>query len=149
MQRIEGRIKKKDTWYRKSLCPSLKLSITLRHLACGDSYWSLSYNFRVVPNTISLIIHEVCDAIKAEFAAEVIQCPTSTEERSSIAEQFENKWQFPHCSDALDGKHVAVACPWNTGSMYKNYIEDVCWILRKIAFYFTEWSRKLIFSRVA
>ena len=38
MQRIEGRIKKKDTWYRKSLRPSLKLFITLRQLACGDSY---------------------------------------------------------------------------------------------------------------
>ena len=79
LQRIEGRIKKKDTWYRKSLRPSLKLSITLRHLACGDSYRSLSYNSRVAPNTISMIIHEVCDAIKAEFAAEVIPCPTSTE----------------------------------------------------------------------
>jgi len=54
---------------------------------------------------------DTCDAIKAEFAAEVIQCPTSTEEWSSNAEPFEKKWQFPHCCDALDGKHVAVACP--------------------------------------
>jgi len=75
LQRVECRIKK-DTWYRKSLRPSLKLSITIRHLACGDSYRSLSYNFRVAPNTISLIIHEFCDAIKAEFAAEVIQSST-------------------------------------------------------------------------
>jgi len=84
LQRIEGRIKKKDTWYRKSLRPCLKLSITLRHLACGDSYRSLSYNFRVASNTISLIIHEICYAIKAEFAAEVIQCPTSTELLSNL-----------------------------------------------------------------
>jgi hypothetical protein len=68
LRRVEGRIEK-DTWYRKSLPPSLKLSITLRHLACGDNYPSLSYNFRVAPSTISLIINEVCDAIKAEFAA--------------------------------------------------------------------------------
>jgi hypothetical protein len=79
LRRVEGRIEK-DTWYRKSLPPSFKLSITLRHLACGDNYPSLSYNSRVAPNTISLIINEVCDAIKAEFAAEVIQCPTTTEE---------------------------------------------------------------------
>jgi hypothetical protein len=46
----------------------------------GDNYPSLSYNFRVAPSTISLITNEVCDAIKAEFAAEVIQCPTTTEE---------------------------------------------------------------------
>jgi len=119
LQRIEGRIKKKDTWYRRSLRPSLQLSITLRHLACDDSYRSLSYNFRVVHNTISLIIYGVCDAIKAEFAAEVIQCPTSKEEWSSIAEQFEKSWQFPQC--ALDGKLVAITCPWNTGYMYRNY----------------------------
>jgi hypothetical protein len=53
LRRVEGRIEK-DTWYRKSLPPSLKLSITLRHLACGDNYPSLSYNFRVAPNTISV-----------------------------------------------------------------------------------------------
>jgi hypothetical protein len=94
LRRVEGRIEKKDTWYRKSLPPSLKLPITLRHLACGDNYPSLSYNFRVAPNTISLIINEVCDAIKA--AAEVIQCPTTTEEWIANAEQFEKKWQFPH-----------------------------------------------------
>ena len=121
LQRIEGRIEKKDTWYRKSPSLGLKLSITLRHLACGDSYPNLSYNFRVPPNTISLIVNEVCDAIKAEFAAEVIQCPTTTEEWTAIAEQFEKRWQFPHCCGALDGKHVAVTCPWNTGSLYRNY----------------------------
>ncbi|KAI4799678.1 hypothetical protein KUCAC02_016743, partial [Chaenocephalus aceratus] len=87
LRRVEGRIEKKDTWYRKSLPPGLKLSITPRHLACGDNYPSLSYNFRVAPNTVSLIINEVCDAIKAE----VIQCPTTTEEWTATAEQFEKR----------------------------------------------------------
>jgi len=45
-------------------------------------------------NTISLIIHEVCDAIKAEFVVEGIQCPTSTEEWISISEQFEKNGNF-------------------------------------------------------
>ena len=72
LQRKEGRIEKKDTWYRKTFPPGLKLSITLRHLVCGDSYPSLSYIFRVPPNTISLIVNEVCNVIKAEFAAEFI-----------------------------------------------------------------------------
>ena len=121
LRQVEGRIEKKDTWYRKALSPRLKLSITLRHLACGDKYPSLSFNFRVAPNTISLVINEVCDVITAEYAAEVIQCPTTTEEWAAIADQFEKRWQFPHCCRTIDGKHVAISCPWNTGSTYRNY----------------------------
>jgi hypothetical protein len=51
----------------------------------------------------------------------VIQCPTTTEEWPATAEQFEHRWLFPHCCGALDDKHVAVTCPWNTGSVYRNY----------------------------
>ena len=50
-----------------------------------------------------------------------IQCPTPTEEWTAIAEQFEKRWKFPHCYGALDNKHVMVTCPWNTGSLYRNY----------------------------
>jgi len=52
---------------------------------------------------------------KPSFSADVIQCPTSTEEWCSSAEQFEKKWQYPRCCGALDGKLVAVTCSWNTG----------------------------------
>jgi hypothetical protein len=70
-----------DETTRKRKAAALLLLMHLRgHLAYGDNYPSLSYNFRVASNTISLIINEVCDAIKTEFAAEVIQCPTTTEE---------------------------------------------------------------------
>ena len=64
----------------KKVPPSWSQAVdTLRHLACGDSYPSLSYNFSVPPNTISLIVNEVCNAIKDEFVADVIQCPTGVD----------------------------------------------------------------------
>lgn len=122
LQRIEGRIEKRSTWFRQALSPGLKLAITLRHLACGDSYKSLSYNFRVAHNTIfSLLVADVCNAIITEYATEAIQCPTSEEEWAAIAEVFQSKWQFPHCCGALDGKHVAIVCPRNSGSLFRNY----------------------------
>ena len=51
-----------DTFWRKALEPGLKLAITLRCLATGNSYKSLMYGFRVASNTISSIIPKVCEA---------------------------------------------------------------------------------------
>jgi hypothetical protein len=121
LQRIEGRIKKLDTNYRKALSPGLKLAITLRYLASGDSYHSLMYGFRVAHNTISLLIPQVCEAIIAEYAAEYVPCPTTKEEWLAISKNFSERWNFHHCLGALDGKHIAMKCPKNGGSLYYNY----------------------------
>ena len=121
LNRLGERITKKDTWYRKALDPGLKLAITLCFLATGDSYHTLMYGFRVSHSTISLIVREVCEAINEEFAAEVVQCPTTPHEWKVVADQFGERWQFFHAIGALDGKHVAIKCPRNGGSIYYNY----------------------------
>ncbi|PIK50928.1 putative nuclease HARBI1 [Apostichopus japonicus] len=127
------RRKPRSIWVRKWLSDKRReryghYSTLLNELKTEDEKAFYNYTrlprgltMRVAPNTISRVINEVCDAIKAEFAAEVIQCPTKTEEWTALVEQFEKRWQFPHCCGALDGKHVAVTCPWNTGSVYRNY----------------------------
>ena len=69
LTRVGPRIEKQDTFWRRALEPGLKLAITLRYLATGNSYKSLQYGFRVVFNTISIFITEVCQAIIDEFSA--------------------------------------------------------------------------------
>jgi hypothetical protein len=70
----------------------------------------------------------------------VIQCPTTTEEWTAIAEQFEKRWQFPHCCGALDGKHFGVTCPWNTGSVYRNYKGFFSIVLMALVLHYTPGS---------
>ncbi len=111
-------IAKQDTFYRKVLHPILRLAITLRFLATGDSYHSLMYGFRVAHNIISCIVLEVCSAIIQD---EVIACPKTSQEWSAIANPFSQKWQFHHALGALDGKHVTIQCPKRGGSLYYNY----------------------------
>ena len=119
--RISPRITKQDTFWRKPLDPALKLAITLRFLATGDSYKSLMYNFRVASNTICNFIKPVCEAIIDEYMEELISCPLTPEDWLKVANGFETRWNLPHCVGAIDGKHVAVTCPPGGGSAYFNY----------------------------
>ncbi|KAF9417943.1 hypothetical protein HW555_005088 [Spodoptera exigua] len=59
-------IVKQDTKFRKSIDPHVRLAVTSRYLATGDSYGSLSYTFRVSKQVICHTIPKVCqELIKA------------------------------------------------------------------------------------
>ncbi|XP_072177059.1 uncharacterized protein [Diadema setosum] len=121
LEKIQGKIQRQNTFWRKALEPGLKLAITLRYLATGSSYQSLMYGFRVAHNTISKFIPEVCEAIIDAYAEEVIICPSTPDEWRQVAKQFEDRWNLPHCIGAVDGRHVTLRCPKKSGSIYYNY----------------------------
>jgi hypothetical protein len=121
VHRLSPRLQKHDTWYRDCLQVGLKVAITLRHLATGDSYHSLMYLFYVPHNTISLLVKAVCQAIYQEYADEVINNPRTPEGWKQIADKYSTRWNFHHVLGALDGKHVRVQCPAKGGSMFYNY----------------------------
>jgi hypothetical protein len=53
----------KNTRFRQSISPSIRLAATLRLLASGDSFTSLMYTFRISKQAISQFVPEVCEAI--------------------------------------------------------------------------------------
>ena len=53
----------KDTNMRGAIPPGERLALTLRFLATGESYRSLSYFNRIPAQTIGQIVPDVCDAI--------------------------------------------------------------------------------------
>lgn len=65
LNKIESLIRKQDTPMRIAIPTKIRLVITLRYLATGDSYQSLHFLFKVSHQVISLIIPEVCKAINS------------------------------------------------------------------------------------
>lgn len=63
LELVTTTIQKKETVMRKSISPAVRLAVTLRFLATGDSSVSLSRTFLVSPSSISIFVPEVCDAI--------------------------------------------------------------------------------------
>lgn len=101
------------------ISPQQKLCLALRFLATGESLTSLSFSFRISQPYISKILKEVFIAIKDTLLTEM---PNPTKENFiSIAEDFVRYWNFPNAIGCLDGKHVRIRCPNNTGSVYYNY----------------------------
>ena len=117
----------------KVISAAERITLTLRFLATGETYKSLSYQFRISRAAISYIIEEVCDAIVKNMAPEFLKVPSSPEEWLTIAQKFEERWQFPNCIGAIDGKHVVMQPPREAGSHYYNYKHTHSIVLMAVA----------------
>lgn len=116
---IAPRISRRDTHLRKAIAPHERLAVTLRFLATGDSYHSLQYTFKISKQLISQAVPEVCEAIIEELK-DYIKMPQDEFAWREVAKTFD-KWNFPNCVGAMDGKHVHVQAPIHMGTEYYNY----------------------------
>lgn len=79
-----------------------------RYLASGDMMSSMQYHYLRGLTTVSNIIRETCTAIWDCLHSLVLPASLTTENWLSIAKDFEDLWNFPHCIGAIDGKHIVI-----------------------------------------
>ena len=121
LDRIREGITRRDTHLRAAIEPGLKLAVVLRYIATGDSFRSLSYAFRVGVSTICTFLVPVCRAISDAYRQEAFPDEWTEQLWRDTADKFNTRWNMPHTMGALDGKHVAIKKPRNSGSVYHNY----------------------------
>ncbi|RXN39369.1 nuclease HARBI1 [Labeo rohita] len=108
------------TNFRDPIEPKQRLAITLRYLAAGESFASLAYQYRLGAITVCSSVHMTCSAIEKRMMSTHIPPPTE-DQWKAIASKFWDKWKFPNCLGAIDGKHITIKAPPNSGSLFFNY----------------------------
>ncbi|CAK1597687.1 unnamed protein product [Parnassius mnemosyne] len=118
LSRVGPLIEKQKTKFRETIPAKIRLAVTLRYLATGDSYRSLHYLFKMSHQVISNIVKECCAAL-IYVLKDMIKLPEN--ENEWLQKESEFKDTFPHCLGAIDGKHVAMVSQIHSGSEYFNY----------------------------
>ncbi|KAL4084072.1 hypothetical protein QTP88_029388 [Uroleucon formosanum] len=96
LSKIGPIIMKEDTNMRKAIPVQERLAITLRFLASGDSFTSLSYLFKCSNQVISNIVHEVCKALVHELRNHVKYfCLLAMEELTEYEFSSDDDEYFP------------------------------------------------------
>ncbi|CAH1962840.1 unnamed protein product [Acanthoscelides obtectus] len=55
------------------------------------------------------------------LVAKQVKFPKTSEEWQEIAYNIETRWNFPNCGGSIDGKHLRIVKPANSGSYFFNY----------------------------
>lgn len=120
----------KESVVQEPIVPGCRLSLTLRYdiplnfnicskskkysryLATGESQKSLSISYKCSPATVHNIVNETTTAITAVLKDKVFP-KLSTDYFKTVAAGFEDRWNFPHCIGAIDGKHITIQVTTN------------------------------------
>ncbi|XP_018398799.1 PREDICTED: putative nuclease HARBI1 [Cyphomyrmex costatus] len=129
VEKLSPLIKRQDTHLRDSISPAERLAVALRHLATGETQESLSYSFRLGQSTISGIIKDTCRALVSVLQDKYLKFPDSKLAWKAVAYDYMERWNFPNCLGAMDGKHIRIDPPLQSGSSYFNYKETFSIVL--------------------
>lgn len=92
----------------------------------------MGFSFRMGTSTIATIVKETCTAIWKVFVP-IHMPPLNADLCKKTANEFHMKWNFPNCFGAIDGKHVRIICPRQSGSNFYNYKHFFSIVLQGVA----------------
>ena len=96
LNKIEDKVSRVDTNYRDSIPASVRLALTLRFLATGDSYASLMYLFRISKPSILIYYNGVYGRVAkallsfrtTRLAQGIFRCPNPFARQQQINNKF-------------------------------------------------------------
>eukprot|EP00112_Aurelia_sp_Birch-Aquarium-sp1_P006990 Seg1763.4 transcript_id=Seg1763.4/GoldUCD/mRNA.D3Y31 product="Protein ALP1-like" protein_id=Seg1763.4/GoldUCD/D3Y31 len=115
-------LKKDDTKMRKSISAAERLTVCLRYLVTCDAQVTIAASYRMSPTVVGRIIDETCHVLWTVLNDKgYLKHPSTEQEWENVSKEFLQFWNFPNCVGAIDGKHIVMQAPGNSGSSYFNY----------------------------
>ena len=134
-------IERRDTNFRQAISVEEKVTLTLYYLATGAKISTLQYAFLIGLTSVRRAIHETTRAIHKVLGKQYLKTPKKTEDWKEVAKGFRQRWQYPCCIGALDGKHVEIGKPPSSGSHYYNYKEYFSVVMMVLA----NWNYEILY----
>ncbi|KHJ85640.1 hypothetical protein OESDEN_14629 [Oesophagostomum dentatum] len=92
----------------------------IRYVGHGYGYGSLAEELNIGRQTVSDIVAEMADVINIFLFAEAFP-PLTPEMMEDCAVKAQERYDYPRAAGFMDGKHVSLRKPKNSGSTYWNY----------------------------
>lgn len=86
----------------------------------GNSFQSLAWSFKLGKETVRQIVLETTEVLWS-LLSNVYVCEPNQTDYEQIADDFWQLWDMPNRIGAIDGKHIAIQCPPNSGSQFFCY----------------------------
>lgn len=125
LQLIRPRLVKESA---RALSPDLRLAMTIRYLATGNSQASVAQSFLVGRTSACNVIRETLEIIWDVLKPLYLPIPNCRMWKE-IAEYNLKRWQIPLCLGYMDGKHVRCRNLSNSGSLLFNYKKEFSLVL--------------------
>lgn len=85
------------------------------------SFNALSFEYLLAPSTLRSIVKHTCQNVCRVLQPIYMPDQRNEEEWINIADTFYERTNFPNVIGALDGKHIRIVRPDNSGSEYFNF----------------------------
>jgi hypothetical protein len=92
----------------------------------------IATQFRIGESSLGKLIPEVCMALWERLSPTYLAKPTEAMWRVAEA-GWREQWNFPNCLGAVDGKHVTIQAPPNSGTSFHNYKKGFSVVLMAVA----------------
>lgn len=99
--------------------PTHWVSYFCRYLAHGSTLRIIAKSYRISDSIAGRIVRQTCIALRQVLQPLYLPEPTTADWRR-IAFEFEDLCNFPNCIGAIDGKHIKIEAPANSGTMFHN-----------------------------